>query len=77
MNQNIDRLLTLLIEDVKRVEEKIDNLNGKMVTIEDCKNNREIITQKSELSLGKFTGYATVITATLAGIAGIIKLFVG
>lgn len=77
MNQNIDRLLTLLIEDVKRVEEKIDRINREIVTIEDCKKNRELITQKSEMSLGKFTGYAAIITATFAGITGIIKLFIG
>lgn len=82
-NENsTNRLLNVLINQITRLEEKIDEVKQNMVTKEDCNSNQshclnQFKLKKNELTPAKLTGYAAIITATFAGIAGIIKLFLG
>lgn len=88
MNNNNDNengtnyLLNVLISKIDRLEEKVDEVKENMVTEDDCNNNQthclnQFKLKKNELTPAKLTGYAAIITATFAGIAGIIKLFLG
>jgi hypothetical protein len=77
-----DKLLTVLVNDVTRVENKIDKLNEIVITKEMCQKNQDncnkkLQIKKFELTPARLTGYAGIITVFFSGILGILKLFFG
>lgn len=76
-----ERFEDFLIDTVKRIEDKVDNIKENMVTKEDCKKNQEVcgtkFKQKSdEISLKKITIITGTISAIIASIIGFLtKIF--
>lgn len=75
-----DRLTELLIDTVKRIEIKVDDIKKTMVTKEDCKNNQNLCNQrfkqkKMEMTPSKITAIGGIITIITGFIIGLVKLF--
>lgn len=76
-----ERFEDFLIDTVKRIETKVDNIKENMVTKEDCSKNQEVcgtkFKQKSdEISLKKITIITGTISAIIASIIGFLtKIF--
>lgn len=69
-----------LIDTVKRIEDKVDDIKENMVTKEDCKNNQENCSQKFkqkkiEITPAKITAIGGVITIITGFIIAIINKF--
>lgn len=72
-----ERFEDFLIDTVKRIEDKVDNIKENMVTKEDCSKNQEVcgtkFKQKSdEISLKKITIITGTISAIIASIIGFL-----
>lgn len=76
MDNNLE---TFLIDIVKRIEEKVDDIKDSMVTKDDCKNNQESCSnkykqKKIEMTPAKITAIGGVITIVTGFILAMIKL---
>jgi hypothetical protein len=74
---NNGRFEDFLVDTVKRIESKVDDIKDNMVTRDECSKNQEVcgtkFKQKSdEISLKKITIITGTISATIASIIGVL-----
>lgn len=81
---NIDLLVNVLNDmkiDIRDIKKDVESIKDKMMTKDECKENREDIEENieesggSNLSVKKIVAMTSLATAILSGILAIVKVF--
>lgn len=69
-----------LIETVKRIEEKVDDIKEDMITKEDCLKNQELCNnkfkqKKIEITPAKITAIGGILTILTGFVIAVLKIF--
>ena len=80
MEEENNKLTEFLIDSVKRIEDKIDNIKQNMVTKEDCSKNQQLCNnkfkqKKIEVTPAKITAIGGILTILTGFIIALVKLF--